>query len=160
MNKKEVIELMAQRGYTPFKTCKTSIRFNSDFGVKAILRDIGYWRAELYFEWDTFHIISDNFKVSNNVTFKKREKDIRYTIQKLDPSVHKDRLVFIGPNATPKIHFSHEEIDGEHPLTKLCDIFSNFYGGWKELVKENRPVLFRMLGEKLETVKKQFKTNI
>ena len=160
MTKKEILALMKQRGYTPFKTNKTSIRLNSKFGVKAILRDIGYWRGELYFEWETFRIISDNFKVSNEATFKKREKEIRYALQKLDPSVHKERLVFIGPNATPKIHFSHEGIDGEHPLTKLCDIFSNFYGGWKELVKENRPILFKMLGEKLETVQKQFKTKI
>ena len=160
MTKKEIVTLMAERGYTPFKTCKTSIRFNSDCGVKAILRDIGYWRAELYFEWDTFHIISDNFKASNGTLFKKREEEIVYAIQRLNPPIYKERLIFIGPNATPKIVFNSRGVDGEHPLTQLCDVFSNFYGNWKELFKKNRPILFKMLSEKLEIAQKQFKTRL
>lgn len=158
MTKEEIIKIMLKRNYTLTKEKKVSLHFKSVSGIKAHISLVNSaWRVSLYLEWQTHKISTSSCRVTRDNLFKEKEKDLHHIAQNLNISNQDNSLIFVGPNADPKILEYSMKTIGIHPITEISSILSNYYGGWKELLKENRPRLIQMLGEKLISFKKNKK---
>ena len=175
INKQQLINLLEEFGYSIPKGVEFKVGYaelESVCEIKVMLESSNpkssneslTWEVCLSFVKNSSVYTTEKFYLVqggliNTEEFSRQEAETRRRYQQLKVSqIESDKLVFIGSRAVPVLLKGHEAAGNITPtIEKLNDALVEYYGGWREMLREINPDTVELFSGSLRMAQKKYK---